>query len=609
MNSPNVNFNIDNQSFQVARPTKGVHFVGGITEMGPVADPSEVITSWQHFQKVFGGLISTSDFPLLCKRALDRGSKLRVSRVCHYSDPTDASTLTATKSEVDSLLTMVFSADFVASNAINVDINGEAITAVNFTTDSATTLGLVASAIAGLDSVTMVRQDTTNRTLLVVMGSKASSYNVTAAVTGGASQASITVDTMLSIFTNDLEPLATLSPKNPGEAYDNMYYTIDTASNGQSTYFNLTIGFTGKPELTETYPNLLKPTNSTTQANFLDTVKKSSLLVSVTYEATIAGAYTLTTGYSAFFNGGSDGNSVTNPDYVGDSAAKTGIHAFSEYDDSYTVCFPEISDSTVHVAGIAYAENRRDLSYLAHLSNSNLSAAAYISARAGVAADSPYVKFYGGGLYISDPVTGEKKAISEMGDVLGVMSYSDEVAAEWFSPAGLNRGVIFNALGVVNNYGAPGRLAELNQICNAQVNMVVQADNRIYLNSDFTGTYSQSKLSFGNIVKLMQYIQRSLRPIAKRHLNNPNDISEWKFYYNEGKPFMDSLISGRALYDYAWDGDQFVNKIDDVQVNNKADLDLGKYKVKIYMKTISPMIELTVTLVLTPTDFSFEDLN
>lgn len=86
-------------SYFVDTLMKGISCVQGITEKGPVASP-QLIGSWQQFNRVFGGEIKDSDFPLLCKRALDRGAVLWVSRVVHFTDIADKTTITAIAASV-----------------------------------------------------------------------------------------------------------------------------------------------------------------------------------------------------------------------------------------------------------------------------------------------------------------------------------------------------------------------------------------------------------------------------------------------------------------------------------------------------------------------------
>lgn len=73
---------------------KGVSCVIGVTERGPIGKP-QLISSQTQFERVFGGDIAESDFPLLAKRALAYGAVLWVSRTAHYEDVSDASTITA----------------------------------------------------------------------------------------------------------------------------------------------------------------------------------------------------------------------------------------------------------------------------------------------------------------------------------------------------------------------------------------------------------------------------------------------------------------------------------------------------------------------------------
>lgn len=86
-------------SYYVDTLIKGVSCVAGITEKGPIGTP-QLISSEMHFERVFGGNLKASDFPLLAKRALSYGAVLWVSRVAHYGDITDATTLTAKTASV-----------------------------------------------------------------------------------------------------------------------------------------------------------------------------------------------------------------------------------------------------------------------------------------------------------------------------------------------------------------------------------------------------------------------------------------------------------------------------------------------------------------------------
>ncbi len=89
---------------------------------------------------------------------------------------------------------LVFDADFVTSNTINLKVNGVAITEVTFDTDHDTTAGLLVNAIAALTGVTCILDsaDANNRTFLIeAEGTDIAVTDVV--VAAGASQAGSTV--------------------------------------------------------------------------------------------------------------------------------------------------------------------------------------------------------------------------------------------------------------------------------------------------------------------------------------------------------------------------------------------------------------------------------
>ena len=79
---------------------KGISCVIGITEKGPIGTP-QLVSSEIQYERIFGGELKNSDFPLLAKRALSYGAVLWISRAAHYTDITKISTLTAKYASVD----------------------------------------------------------------------------------------------------------------------------------------------------------------------------------------------------------------------------------------------------------------------------------------------------------------------------------------------------------------------------------------------------------------------------------------------------------------------------------------------------------------------------
>lgn len=89
-NAAKVIFNIGNFTPGVSDPQPAVFYVIGVTKRGPIENPGlneALINSWAQFERTFGGLVDTTDFPYLCKRALARGARLRVCRVDAAATP------------------------------------------------------------------------------------------------------------------------------------------------------------------------------------------------------------------------------------------------------------------------------------------------------------------------------------------------------------------------------------------------------------------------------------------------------------------------------------------------------------------------------------------
>jgi len=219
------------------------------------------------------------------------------------------------------------------------------------------------------------------------------------------------------------------------------------------------------------------------------------------------------------------------------------------------------------------------------------------SARVATNIDSRYSVFFAGGLKVSHPtLNGQLKDLPAIGDIIGTAMKSNTAFGPWWSFAGLQRGVINNARGVINNFPTTAKLDELAQ---KQINAVIQTGGRIYIKGNFTAQLATSRKSFVSVVGLFIYLKKSLAPSLERYLEQPNDFKTFREIYNEVQPFLDGLVGGdaRALNDYEWKGDQFANQDSDLKVNNRPDLDQGKYKVQLWLKETVSMQEFTMDII------------
>lgn len=607
-NAANVNFSVTNLTQVVSSPNGGMAFVMGRSIRGPFADPSDIINSWPDFVRKFGGIMDDSDAPLLCKQLLEAGGSLRFCRVGHYTDPDISSSLDATLANLTPQVNITFDDEFVTGNSVSLDINGNTIGPVVFDTSHENTMEDLAIAIAADPNVGSAKVMDDDLTILVTSIDENDLTVANITTTGGASQNTGTATSVNGLVDVNNVEVFVLKPKYLGADANNISVEITPASNGNPLYFNLNIYHATDPSLNESYINLNvvgNPTAST--ANFLSQVVNNSNLLDVEYKdlsSTTGDIVPVPTLLS--FKGGSDGTQPVSADYIGTSSAMNGFHAFDEYDDAYNLAVLDNYDDTVMVAGSAYAENRKDLIFFLHLPIDLKTKAALINKKSSYNIDSKFTFILGGTSLIADTITSQNKETNHLGKVLALAAKTEVEFGPWYSFAGPNRGIIRGTLGVIPNYGSPGSFAELNDLANRQINMVINRSNSIKLWGNFSAQQKNDQEKFISIVRLIIFLKKSLRPTLESFLEEPNDIPTWKRIYYTVKPFLDSLVVSRAFYEYQWQGDQDASSLSTLVVNNPTDVGQGIYKVNLLIKAIPSIQEIKVQIVLSPTDVDFE---
>lgn len=403
-----------------------------------------------------------------------------------------------------------------------------------------------------------------------------------------------------------------LALKNPGADGNNLQLKITAASNGDANSFNIEINHLIETQYSEKYENLTIPgTPTVAQSHYLDDIISKSQWVNPAYNDMSAQAAPLNPAVGTWLATGGSNGAVVDADYAGDSGGGTGVYFLDQYEDFQAFAALDNETNTYANAAVAYAKGREDCIALIHVPNTNDAASEVTTFRTGLTADTRFCAFFCGGLKITNPFTTGDAApppysISEIGDVMGLMAASAAEFGPWYSFAGLQRGQINNALGVVNNFG-PGGTTRLDLLAQKQVNAVVQLGGNIYLKGNFSGQKATSRKSFLNIVQLIIFMKKSLKPTLERYLEQPNDFRNFRELYNEVDPFLNSLKGGdkRALVDYDWKGDQFANTDADLKINNRAALDQGFYTVELWLKEVVSLQVFTLKIVSAPSGVSF----
>ena len=362
-NAPNVLINETDASFSITREASGIYAVVGAFPRGPIFDPSEVFVSFERFKKVYGDLPSSTASPYYSaihqvKRALDGGASLRVVRVeeanSYESDWADE--LVAEKANFAYLHDITLTEELVASNTINLEVLGQALSPTSFDSSSLNTLRLIVNKIKLVPGVldAFAVSGTVFRVLFGDNGTNITDW----AVTGGAAQAEIDDYSVHGpgVINTDHELLYSFEPIAPGAAYNNLTVAVTpTPELGANTHsLVITLG-----NIRESYSGIKPVIGEALELSFLRAVELNSTLVKPVYnEISTTNMEVLTLTYK--FAGGTDGE-PDNASYAGLAEGKTGLYSLDEYDDFTDVVILDNHSSDLIASIKSYASNRKDI--------------------------------------------------------------------------------------------------------------------------------------------------------------------------------------------------------------------------------------------------------
>jgi hypothetical protein len=613
-NTPNVQYNEVDLTSSIPSPALGITLFIGSCKRGKIGNPDTIFTSWTAFRKAHGGLVSGNNFPLGVKRAIERGSAARVCNVKHYTDVA-AGTLAGTKSTAASSAMVALSTALGAAHTITVTVNSTANVQA-FSVSSENTLFLLCAKIKLLTGVVQDAYSQGNNSIIIIPKAGIT-LTVTAGVTG-ASAPTATVTTEATFEDSSNNTLFALTPKYIGADYDNLIVKVTAATNGDTSAFNIEFIHLLEPDLSEKYENLkIIGTPTAGASTYLAKIVNDSYFFDVTYSdlSAVVSAQIVPRKFAIRYQSGSDGGSIVDADYIGDSASKTGLYSADQLSDISQLSVPEINSVAVLQAGSAYATARKDLQYFGYLGNFTTESA-LVTARDNTSIDTKYCQLYAQNILVVNPTdsTAADISLSPIYDVCGAADYSDTKYYPWYSFAGKARGKITQAKSVEKNFATNGNTANLNMIAQRQVNIIANKSGTIYILGNFTAQKDLSQYSYGNVTRFIIYLKKSLGPFIESFIEEPNDIVTWKTMYLGAKPTLDDWASKRALtgeenVGWRWEGDQFAKSINDadLSINNATDVGLGKYQLNIYLKVIAALQEIKVGVVLTPSGVSFED--
>lgn len=555
-NAPKVSFSIENNNVMESTPSLGVSFVFARTTKGPKNDPSEIITTANHFERIFGEEIIPGSTVSQIEKALRGGSKLRICRVLGPGS----------------------SQGKVPGN-VSFAINGKTV-AIGFKTQG------YGDPVDGRDTFKVKLVTQNYATYLQVISD-----------VNGAVLENIYLYKYKEQNNAPLVDATGITKFNALSQYLELYISSDNSGQNVNTPSKL------KTWLDQaTTPITITPTTSSDKASKEDGKARAAVQDNeVIWNATT----------------GSAGTEPTLNEW------KEAIDTLRDYTDVYNVTFSGINHHLsptdaiqLHKEMVILMDELEEYRYFVELpwwpaDNNNYKAPtdptndtqmiALSQQWIGTMGNSKWVGLFGGGLKFYDS-EGELQNADCIGAVLGLADTVATTRGYWQSFAGLQKGVVYDAIGpVVPNYGSPSRYDQLNALANNYINIFCLKDTpsagkQVVLWNNFSTQFKQDSFRFLSISGLVLYLKKTLRPILNKYIEEPNIWFTWKTIFGEVKPVLDAVVDANGMSEYQWNGDQNAQSYSELTVNNEADVRQGIYKVKLTIKDIVPMQDIQIAI-------------
>ena len=296
---------------------------------------------------------------------------------------------------------------------------------------------------------------------------------------------------------------------------------------------------------------------------------------------------------------GSDGTAAT-------TAQK--LTAYQKFQDAETVDVSLImagdGDAT-HIDNlITIAENRMDAvvfasperSDVVNVADDNTAKDNVIAFFNGIRSSS-YVSFDSGYKYAYDRYNDVYRFVPLNGDVAGLCARTDLIADSWFSPAGLNRGIVRGAIKLAFNPTKTQR----DELYRARVNPVATFPGQgTVLFGDKTGLTAPSAFDRINVRRLFITLEKAISTASKFQLFEFNDEFTRANFRNIVEPFLREVQGRRGITDFLVVCDE---------TNNTGEvIDRNEFVAEIFIKPARSINFITLQFIATRTGVSFDEV-
>lgn len=208
-----------------------------------------------------------------------------------------------------------------------------------------------------------------------------------------------------------------------------------------------------------------------------------------------------------------------------------------------------------------------------------------------------YAVYDSGYKYIYDRWNDTYRYVPCCGDVAGLCVQTSINAEDWFSPAGLNRGNLKNAVKLAYTPTKEDR----DQLYINRINPITAFPGQgIVLFGDKTALATPSAFDRINVRRLFLAIQKRIGAVAKNVLFELNDETTRSTFFSTVNSYMAEVQAKRGVTDYLVVCDE---------TNNTPDvIDRNEFVAEIYVKPTRSINYITITFVATRTGVSFAEV-
>ena len=208
-----------------------------------------------------------------------------------------------------------------------------------------------------------------------------------------------------------------------------------------------------------------------------------------------------------------------------------------------------------------------------------------------------YAVFDSGYKYFYDRFNDKYRYLPCNGDIAGLCVATSAALDDWFSPAGLNRGSLRNAVKLAYN---PNK-ADRDELYQNRINPIVSFPGAgVTLFGDKTALASPSAFDRINVRRLFLNIEKRVESLAKQVLFEQNDEITRSSFSSAINSYMAEIQARRGVTDFLVVCDE---------TNNTPDvIDRNEFVAEIFIKPTRSINYVTVTFTATKTGVSFAEV-